>query len=335
MLRLIGSVMAIILVILGLFVIPKLLSTGSEAASAGQSGFAADRDGGDNAAPAVQIPFDGRRAIRYLEDICKIGPRISGSDGMRKQQELIKKHFEDHGGKVTYQRFQAKQRSVRQPVEMVNVIASWHPERERRVIICCHYDTRPIADQEPDRNDWRKPFVSANDGGSGVAFMMELAHHMKGLETQVGVDFVIFDGEEYIFDSEVDQYFFGSEHFGREYKKNPPKHKYLGAVLLDMIAGKGAKFPVEQNSAFMAGRLVKELWDIAREEKCNAFQQRMSDTAVLDDHLALNKAGIPAVDIIDFSFEHWHRLSDVPANCSPEPMEQVARVVTVWLQRVK
>ena len=220
---------------------------------------------------------------------------------------------------------------------MANLIARWNPEAARRVILCSHYDTRPIADQEPDRKKWFLPFVSANDGGSGVALMMELAHHMKDLKTQVGVDFVCFDGEEWIFDpgQDGDKYFFGSEHFAEDYKKNKPKHKYIAAILFDMIAGKNAQFPVDRYSQFAAGPLVKDLWSIAAEQKCKAFVPMVNDTEILDDHIALNRGGIPAIDIIDFSYTHWHKLSDVPENCAPEPMEQVARVVTVWLQRVK
>ena len=135
---------------------------------------------------------------------------------MKKQQELIKKHFEDLGAKVQFQNFNAKQNSVKGKIEMTNIIVSFQPDKKRRVILCSHYDTRPIADQEPDPRDWRKPFVSANDGGSGVAFLMELGNHMKDLKTNVGVDFVFFDGEEYIFETEgpnKDRYFFGSEAF--------------------------------------------------------------------------------------------------------------------------
>jgi hypothetical protein len=51
--------------------------------------------------------------------------------------------------------------------------------------------------------------------------------------------------------------------------------------------------------------------------------------------LALNAAGIPAVDIIDFNYPHWHRLSDVPENCAPAGLDQVARVLTAWLKRLK
>jgi Zn-dependent M28 family amino/carboxypeptidase len=232
------------------------------------------------------------------------------------------------------QRFTAQQKSQPQPVDMANLIVSWYPERQRRVILCAHYDTRPIADNEPDRRKWRDPFLSANDGGSGVALLMELAHHMKDLKTGVGVDFVFFDGEEYVFNPVGDLYFFGSEHFAQDYQKSRPRYRYTAAVLLDMIGGKNAHFPIEQNSFFLAAELVKEIWQVAAEQKCAAFENEPGPD-VRDDHLALNKAKIPAVDIIDFQYPHWHRLSDVPANCSGDSLYQVARVLTAWLQRQK
>ncbi len=282
-------------------------------------------------APATS--FDAKRAMGYLEAICKIGPRISGTEGMKKQQELIEKHFSDLGAKVRYQKFTARQVSRRRPTEMANLIVSWQPERERRVILCSHYDTRPIADQEDDRRNWTKPFVSANDGGSGVALLMELGNHMKDLGTRVGVDFVFFDGEEYVFEKD-DHYFFGSEHFADEYRKDKEKSKYVAAILLDMIAGKKISFPGEANSLLKAGALVEDVWRVAAEVKADAFiMDRGPD--VMDDHLALNRAGIPAIDIIDFSYPHWHKLSDTPENCSGESMGQVARVLSLWVRRVK
>jgi hypothetical protein len=295
-------------------------------------GFAADRDAG----PGGALPFDARRAMDYLRQLCDIGPRISGSDGMRRQQELLRKHFEKCGAKVRLQEFTARQRSQRDPTPMANLIASWYPNRTRRVILCSHYDTRPHADQEADPRRRREPFVSANDGGSGVALLMEVANHMQDLKADVGVDFVLFDGEEYIFDNrpQGDKYFFGSEHFATEYVRTHPKYTYVAAILLDMVGGKEIHFPAEVNSLFNAGELVEEVWKIAREQGCTAFEPRQGPE-VLDDHLALNKARIPAIDIIDFSYPHWHKLSDVPENCSGDSMAQVARVLTVWLQRVK
>jgi glutaminyl-peptide cyclotransferase len=287
------------------------------------------------------VPFDAKRSMKYLKAICDIGPRISGTEGMKKQQELIEKHFKDLGAKVTYQKFTARQVSRRQPTEMANMIISFHPERERRVIFCSHYDTRPIADQERDQRDWEKPFVSANDGGSGVALLMELGNHMKDLETKVGVDFVFFDGEEYIRDRKSDHYFFGSEHFGDEYKKSKGKTKYVAAILLDMVAGKDMNFPAEGHSLKLAGALVESVWGIAKELKVKEFEHDIAP-GVEDDHVPLNRAGIPAIDIIDltnterlFNYPHWHKLTDTPENCSGDSMAKVARVLSVWLMRMK
>ncbi len=297
----------------------------------GRVPFAADRAA---AAAEKNVPFNGQRALGYLEDICAIGPRMSATAGMQRQQELLRKHFQDLGGKVQMQTFMARQVSRPTPVEMANLIVSWQPQRPRRVILCSHYDTRPIADQEPDPRRWRDRFVSANDGGSGVAFLMELAHHVKEIPTAVGIDFVFFDGEEYIFDRQADEYFFGSKHFAQAWRKDQTRPQYVAAVLLDMIAGRNAQFPVEGHSWQRSRALVVDIWRIAAELKCPAFQNRHGHQ-VLDDHLALQNAGIPAIDIIDFDYRHWHRLSDVPANCAPDGLEQVARVLDVWLQRIK
>ncbi len=288
------------------------------------------------AAPAGEpVAFDGARCMKYLDAVCDIGPRIAGTDGMVKQRKLMDKHFTDLGGKVTYQKFMSKQRG-KKSIEMQNMIVSWRPEKLNRVILCSHYDTRPVADQEPNPRKWTEPFVSANDGGSGVAFLMEMAHHMKGMKLKVGVDFVFYDGEEYIHDPEegLDNYFLGSTFFTKAYGKDRErKYKYTKAVLLDMIAGKGAAFPKEQNSVLAAGKLVKEVWDIAAELKCGAFEKGLSKVAVSDDHVPMNEGGIPTIDIIDFEYPHWHRLTDVAKSCDAKPMIQVAKVLSVWMQR--
>src|SRR5688572_21298872 len=69
--------------------------------------------------PARPAPFDGERAMKYLEAVCKIGPRVSGTDGMRDQQKLIEKHFTDLGARVSYQKFTGRQRG-KKPVECAN-----------------------------------------------------------------------------------------------------------------------------------------------------------------------------------------------------------------------
>ncbi len=331
--RLVGSLLfaVVALVAVGCFLMLRPSSNAQPSGKTDRTEFAADR----GAAAVDPAPFDGKRAMGYLQELCAIGPRISGTEGMKKQQEMLKKHFEGQGGKVEMQAFLGRQVSQPQkPIEMANMIVSWgDPDRERRVMICSHYDTRPIADQEPNPRKWHDPFVSANDGGSGVALLMELAHAMKDLKTEVGVDFVLFDGEEYVFDKH-DRYFLGSERFATLYRRNRPKYQYTAAVLLDMIGGKNPRFPVETNSWFQAAPLVKEIWTTADDLKCPAFVWAEGPT-VEDDHVALSRGGIPSVDIIDFSYKHWHRLTDLPENCSGDSLEQVAKVLSVWLQRTK
>jgi glutaminyl-peptide cyclotransferase len=287
-------------------------------------------------------PFDGERAIKYVKQICDLGPRVSGTDGMAKQQELVIKHFEGLGGKVTKQEFDGKQRSQKNKVGMTNLIVSWFPERTNRIILCAHYDTRPFAEQEGEQKNWNKPFVSANDGTSGVAFLMELAHHMKDFPTGVGVDFVLFDGEEWVFSGPdgTDEYFLGSTHFAVEYKNSEKtrKHTYKAAVLFDLFAHDGAKIKIEDYSWQYANKLVLDVWKVAEDVKAKSFKFARGFTrasAVQDDHLPLLQAGIPAIDIIDFDYEHWHKLTDTPDKCSAKQMAEVALVVTTWMKGLK
>jgi hypothetical protein len=274
-----------------------------------KSGFASD------AVPAAaDIKFDGDRAVRYCKTLCDIGPRISGTEGMKKQQDLLERHFKGLGATVIRQEFTAKQRSRREPTPMTNLIVSWHPEKTRRIVVCAHYDTRPIADQEANRGNWNKPFVSANDGTGGVAWMMEMAHHMKSVKAELGIDFLIVDGEEYVFVSDrSDKYFFGSDYFGDDYTKTKAtrKHTYEAGVVLDLCTAKDAQLRVEVNSFDAAPTLVNEIWGIAKALGARSFVYERGHE-VQDDHLALIRAGIPTVDIIDFDYEHWHKLSDTP-----------------------
>ncbi|QDU22598.1 M28 family peptidase [Urbifossiella limnaea] len=298
-----------------------------------KSGFA--EDAVPKAIPAVEFPFDQTRAVGYVKQLCDIGPRVSGTDGMAKQIELVEKHFKAHGATVTRQEFKARQASKREPTNFTNLIVSWHPEKAKRVLFCAHYDTRPIADQEPDRASWNRPFVSANDGAGGLALFMELAHHMKGVKSEVGIDFVLFDGEEYVFEPRQfggsDRYFFGSDHFADEYQRtrDTRKHAYAGGVLLDLATAKGAVLRVEGNSWALAPDLVKQVWAVAGAVNAKSFRAEPGHE-VQDDHLALNRVGIPCVDVIDFDYPHWHKLTDTPDKISGEQMAEVAKVLVSW-----
>ena len=320
---------------------PTVIVIDPDAQAPKPPGFAEDR------VPAAVPAVDGDAAMTHLKALCAIGSRVSGSAGMKQQQDFVTKHFEKHGATVRRQEFTAAAASrPNDKVPMVNLVASWHPDRPRRVILCSHYDTRPAAHEEVDRAAWGRPFVSANDGTSGVALLMELARHLKDLPTAVGVDIVLFDGEEYILDPGVpyvregDKYFHGSQHFGRDYTatKATLKYRYEGAILLDLFAHDGARLAIEGYSHQMAPQLVAEVWRTAEKIGAKSFKYERGfarAAEVQDDHIALNAAGIPAIDVLDFDYPHWHKLSDTPDKCSPKQMAEVGRVLLAWVQGLK
>ena len=309
---------------LGLLVVLSACS-GEPAASAGSPAKTTRSPG---------VPFDPVRAFGYLEQVCAIGPRIAGTDGMLAQQRLLEQHFTQLGGQVFLQEFDTSHPETGAPVRMRNLLVAWHPERQDRVLLCCHYDTRPRPDREPLAINRDKPFLGANDGASGVALLMELGHHLAAIPTPCGVDFMFFDGEELVYDNTRDQerYFLGSTYFAEQYRDRPPMFRYRAGVLLDMVAGKDFKTFQEKNSLRLAPEVTASVWAAAKRVGVKEFIARPKHE-VRDDHLPLNNiARIPTCDIIDFDFKYWHLRNDIPANCSGESLEKVGRVVVDWLQ---
>jgi glutaminyl-peptide cyclotransferase len=284
-----------------------------------------------------EIPFDGRRALGYLRRICNIGPRPSGSPGMEQQQELVLHHFKKLGGKVDRQRFRAPHPLLSTRVPMANVICQWDGDAKERILLATHYDTRPLPDRDP--NTWRRrngTFIGANDGASGVALLMELAHWMPQIECRYGIDFVLLDGEEFVFDDRH-PYFLGSQWFAQQYIKRPPPYRYRWGVLLDMVGDANLRIYQERYSMNWPDTrpLVLDLWAAARRIGVDEFIDRRGQ-AVRDDHLKLrNIAKIPTCNIIDFDYPYWHTEGDTPDKCSAQSLAKVGRVVSEWLRTVQ
>ena len=284
----------------------------------------------DAAAPPREP--DAKRAEAYLVKICRIGPRPSGSQGMLEQQKVLRDHFANLGAQVRFQSFDAAHPLNGEPVRMNNIIVSWHPQAKDRVLIACHYDTRPFPDR--DAINPRGRFIGANDGGSGVALLMELGNHMQAIKPAMGIDFVFFDGEELVY-NERGTYFLGSEHFAREYVRNPPEHRYSAGILVDMIGDRNLTVYQERYSVQHARGLCSQLWEIARQLEIQEFVPRVG-YEVRDDHLPLNEtARIPTCDIIDFNYPAWHTTRDLPNQCSGESLAKVGKVLLAWMERYK
>lgn len=295
-------------------------------------------------------PIDGDKAMAILKQICDMGPRISDTPAMKKQQEFLKDHFEKLGAKVTMQEFPGKH-PLKGGVTLANMIVEFNPESTERILICCHYDTRPYPMMDPDYNIRTKEgvFLGANDGAAGVALLCEMGRAIGGIKCKYGIDFVFFDAEELIFNERTaispgDPYCLGSEHFAIDYSSRPPKHKYKWGVLVDMIGDASLQLFQEKNSMSWKDTrpLVKEIWGVAKKLGASEFIDRERHE-VKDDHIPLHdKGGIPCCDIIDFDYpypgadpQYWHTIQDSPDNCSGRSMALVGWVLIEWLKSVK
>ncbi|MEL7499086.1 MAG: M28 family peptidase [Planctomycetota bacterium] len=286
--------------------------------------------------------FDQDKAFAHLEAVCEFGPRISAKRGMKKQQQYLEKHFKKIGGKVLNQPFQARSPFDGRPSKLHNLIVQYHPERERRLLICCHYDTRPFADMDPVNP--RGKFIGANDGASGVALLCELGRHMSDLEGPYGVDFIFFDGEEYVINRANDPMFLGSTYFAQQYAAGQVPWKYEYGILVDMVADKDLQIYYEGNSLSFDGgdRLSRSIWGVAKQLEIDEFIPEKRHQ-IRDDHLPLNQiARIPVCDIIDFDYPnpkagniYWHTTEDKPENCSAESLGKVGKVVLEWIRQMQ
>ena len=300
----------------------------------------------DAATPQLKlddIPFNGQRAYDSLKQLCAIGPRPSGSAGMGLQQKLLIEYFQNLGGQVEQQRFRVKHPHEDVNVPMLNILVHWHPEKAKRILLCAHYDTLPYPMRDPENPRGR--FVGANDNASGVAVLMEMAHDMPTLECKYGVDFLLLDGEEFVFDDRKDPFFLGSRYFAEEYAKKLPTFRYHWGVLLDMVGDSDLQLYQERNSLQWRDTqpLVADIWATAARLGVRDFIAKPKHE-IQDDHLMLhNIAHIPCIDIIDFDYPDsakewsslWHTQGDVPEQCSPLSLAKVGWVIEEWLKRVK
>ena len=276
--------------------------------------------------------FDGDDAYDILVAQCEFGPRNPGSDGYYACLDFMLAGLEPYADDIIIQEFSYREKRSKKKYELQNIIARFNPDAVFQTIISCHWDTRPWADQEENRRDKSTPIIGANDGASGVAVLLELAKILGQYPPEIGVNLIFFDGEDMGIPGENETYCQGSRFFA----KNLPIPKPNEAINLDMVGDKQLVLPIERYSLDQHPRLVRYLWDRAREMGLDAFDGRV-DYAIYDDHIPLYEiAGIPSIDIIDFKYPNsysnfWHTLDDLPENCSGESLEQVGRLMVDYI----
>lgn len=254
---------------------------------------------------------------------CNFGPRPMNTPQHEECGKWIAKQFEKYGCKITLQKTNLKAYN-NTPLKACNIIASYKPERKKRIIIAAHWDTRPWADNDPDSTNWRTPIIAANDAASGVAVMIEIARLLqKGNDPEIGIDFVCFDAEDYGTPQwdhnkyENEGWALGANFFAQNIPHNMHMPEY--AILLDMVGGQGAKFYREGVSMQYAPEIVSKVWNAARQAGYGSLFLEEDGGMVTDDHVPMNEiAKIKTIDIIPYypdceqsSFgPMWHTLND-------------------------
>ena len=195
------------------------------------------------------------------------------------------------------QKFQARHPETGVPTELANLVVRWHPDRLERVLLCAHYDTRPYPDQDPNPALRRGVFIGANDGASCTALLAEIGKHMAGFDSPVGVDFVLFDGEEFVI-TERDEYFLGSTYFGPGLR--PRTHRTIAIAMQSCLTWWEIGICRSFKKSTACGGVIREplvlqIWRTARKLGVREFIYA-SRYEIRDDHLPLNNiAGIPCL----------------------------------------
>jgi len=275
-------------------------------------------------ASALVRPFDADRAFSHLVAQVKIGPRVPGTQGHLECLDYIVRHLSATAKSLQTQQFPIE--CYGEGINGTNVVAIFGEGPLAPVLFCCHWDTRPIADKDPDPDNKHKPIPGANDGASGVAVLLELATLFHKKPPQKSVSLVFLDAED-SGDYEECEYCIGSYHFAKDIDSIYSKRPSYG-VLIDMIGDKDLSIPKEKNSVAAAPDIVNKVWAVARRLGYSQFKDALGP-AVFDDHIWINRAGVPTIDIIDFDYPVWHTMADTADNCSRESLKTIGDVLYV------
>ncbi|MGK7389619.1 MAG: M28 family peptidase [Candidatus Cyclobacteriaceae bacterium M2_1C_046] len=273
----------------------------------------------------VDVPdFNPDSAYNFIKRQVDYGPRVPNTEGHALTAAYLKEKLNEYGAEVVAQEFTAYTFDGNQ-VQLQNIIASFYPEKKKRILLGAHWDTRPFADKDPDYKE--DPIEGANDGGSGVGVLLEIARILGTAEIKpdVGIDIILFDGEDYgdiegmdIKDPQDGFYeswwALGSQYWSQ--RKHDPNYSAFYGILLDMVGARGSTFYQEGVSMEYAPSVVRKVWDRADRLGYGHIFIDKKKPGITDDHLFVNKhAGIPMINIVHYDpkfgyfgdYHHTHK----------------------------
>lgn len=271
---------------------------------------------------SVDVPnFNSDSAYNFVEKQVAFGPRVPNSNEHIECAKYLVAKLKEFGAEVIEQDFIATAFDGTK-LKSKNIIGQFQADRQRRVLLTAHWDTRPFADNETDKELQNKPILGANDGASGVGVLLEVARIIGQKNTSVGVDIIFFDSEDYgqadfkKADYQEDTWCLGSQYWAKNLHK--PNYYAQFGILLDMVGAKDALFTKEGTSMYFAPGIVEKVWNTASKIGYSDYFLFQKTNAVTDDHLYVNQiAGIQCIDIIQHDpttnsrfGAYWHTHND-------------------------
>lgn len=296
------------------------------------------------AAPAAQsaaVAFCPDSAYHYVAQQCDFGPRVPGTDSHRRCAEWLESELRRHGASVSVQQTQAlAYDGTRLPV--YNIVGSYNASAPMRVLLLSHWDSRHVADHDPDTSLRHEPVLGANDGASGVGVLLELARLAHQQLPQVGIDILFTDAEDYgapdDWKGRHDEKWWamGTQLWCKQASAQGYRAQY--GILLDMVGDGDATFYREYYSDRYAQAYVNEIWQTAASLGYSDLFINQQNGGVTDDHVFVNRIlGLPCVDIIDLRqgdstfAPQWHTTDDTMAHISAQTLHKVGRVLVALL----
>jgi Zn-dependent M28 family amino/carboxypeptidase len=255
--------------------------------------------------------FNADSAYAFIKAQVDFGPRVPGTTAHAKCADYLVGKLKSYGFNVQVQNGTIRTYDKKQFM-LKNIIAVSNPDAQSRIMLCSHWDTRPVSESDPKNPD--KPNDGANDGASGVGVAMEIARQIQAAKPAVGIDIIYFDLEDYGTSGDDDSWCLGSQYWSQHL--HTPNYSANFGVLMDMVGGPGALFPKEYISMQYASDVVNKVWDAAaRLGYSNYFIPQEKQFVGSDDHVPVNKAGIKCIDIIEYNqatggfadYHHTHK----------------------------
>lgn len=280
-----------------------------------------------------KVPFCADSAYSYVERQVAFGPRVPASAAHKACGDWLRQELIRHGADSVMEQTAAVNNPAGGTMPVRNIMGQFNRQAAKRILLLAHWDTRPWADNDPDASHHATPIDGANDGASGVGVLLEIARQLGQNAPTAGVDILFTDAEDSGTHDNDASWALGTQYWSKNMPYGATDKPAYG-ILLDMVGGQNAMFHREYFSQRMAPSVLDRVWATAA---TLGYASRFSNEyggGVNDDHIYVNMAGIPCIDIIECanpatgSFNPtWHTTSDNMNGIDRSTLESVGTTV--------